>query len=416
MVALRWVRWLAIGAIGSGCSIPDPPLLLTDASDDASVTRERDVNVVPPPDSMYTAEEASVVDRSDARGERDVVDASSEALAQSSQADSFIDERLDGPGDAGADVASDQAETNTADGSAACTADGAGALRLTSGEYHSCALDVGGVRCWGFNQDGELGDGSSNNSRPLPTSPAIPGVTVRAVVSGGYHVCVLSTLGGVRCWGLNTFGQLGVGSSTDIPLLATPPATDVFTNAKAISAGAHHTCVLTNAGGVRCWGNNSSGQLGDGTTTDRSTPPANDIAIGVPVLAVVASAYNTCVLTTAGGVRCWGDAEFGLLGDGTFSDRSSPPTSDIALGARVVALGVGSAHICALTDAHGVRCWGANDRGELGDGTNTDRATPPATDVLVGEPVQAVSVGDYHTCVLTMTGNVWCWGDNSNFQ
>jgi len=127
-----------------------------------------------------------------------------------------------------------------------------------------------------------------------PNSPR-----VGALASGGYHTCVLTQAGGVRCWGRNDYGQLGDGTHAD---RATPPAADVLADVQMVSAGLHHTCALMNSGKVRCWGRNDYGQLGDGTQENRATPPAADVLTDGK--SVAAGGQHTCVLTQAGGVRC----------------------------------------------------------------------------------------------------------------
>jgi len=280
--------------------------------------------------------------------------------------------------------------------------------QLASGSSHTCALTGdGAVRCWGADESGQLGDGKVLAVWRAPAIDTLTGVA--AIAAGSRHTCAVTTSGGVRCWGANNAGQLGDGTATSRPA---PPASDVLTGVKALAAGANHTCALTTAGGVRCWGSNDAGQLGDGTTMDRSTPPAADILGGVG--AIAAGGSVTCALMQqTGGVRCWGANTFGQLGDGTTVDRASPPSTDAIAG--VASLSVASGHTCVVTTGGGIRCWGHNGEGELGDGTwGIDTITPPAADVL--SAARAVAAGPTFTCALTAAGGVRCWGYNSDGQ
>jgi len=182
------------------------------------------------------------------------------------------------------------------------------------------------------------------------------------------------TGGGVRCWGGNVIGQLGDGSKTD---RTTPPAADVIADVQAIAAGDKHTCVVTTAGGVRCWGHNLNAEVGNGTYLEQLSPPTADVLPGVQ--AVAAGLNFTCALTTGGGVRCWGYNSDGQIGDETETavDRWAPAQTDVLGG--VQAIGVGFAHTCALMTGGGVRCWGSDVQGQLGDGLAPQQATIPPT-------------------------------------
>jgi alpha-tubulin suppressor-like RCC1 family protein len=322
--------------------------------------------------------------------------------------------------------------------------------RLSAAPDHTCALSTGGgVKCWGLNEHGQLGDGTSNNS---PTPVDVIGLTSGiAEVSAGYsETCSLSTGGGVKCWGYNADGQLGdgttndsttpvdvVGLSSGIAALSTGPGGQGAAHAcavttggdvmcwggnygstpvlvaspfAAVSAGQTHTCALTTGHGVKCWGSNNNGQLGDGTTTD-STSPVDVSGLSSGVAAISAGYQYTCALTIDGGAKCWGFNGQGRLGDGTTTD-SSVPVDVSGLSSGVTAISASEYHTCALTTAGGVKCWGYNNFGMLGDGTTSTSSTPVDVSGLTSG-VEAMSAGGEHTCAITTDRIVRCWGHNN---
>jgi alpha-tubulin suppressor-like RCC1 family protein len=188
---------------------------------------------------------------------------------------------------------------------------------------------------------------------------------VTALAAGGYHTCALLAGGGVKCWGANGTGQLGDGSTTQHN---TPEdVKDLESGVVGLTAGALHTCAALAGGGAKCWGYNLYGQLGDGTITDSLTPvPVSGLTTGVAALG--AGGNHTCALLAGGGVKCWGFNEDGQLGDGATTDSSTPvDVSGLTNGAASVT--AGGRHTCAGLEAAGVKCWGNNDYGQVGDGT-----------------------------------------------
>jgi alpha-tubulin suppressor-like RCC1 family protein len=288
-----------------------------------------------------------------------------------------------------------------------------GAAAVTVGDAHACALTAaGGIVCWGMNFDGQLGDGTTtDNFTPVRVSGLSGGMA--AVKAGKWHTCALTAAGGVMCWGLNHRGLCGDGTTMD---RRTPvDVVGLSGGVAALAAGRQHACALMENGGIKCWGDNRNGQLGDGTTTDRHVPV--DVK-GSPdgYVAVVAGDYHTCALTREGGVECWGDDAFGQLGhgEGCGSFRKEPVgVSGLASGVSGLALGVN--HTCALTDAGEVKCWGRNYSGQLGNGKSTGIEDGVCTPVdVVGLPggVTALAAGWGHTCAVMQNGGIMCWGLN----
>lgn len=287
-----------------------------------------------------------------------------------------------------------------------------GVRTVRAGMVHTCAVtEAGGVRCWGFGGNGRLGGGTETDSAVPPSADVLTGV--QDVSLGRTHTCALMNGGGVRCWGGNERGQLGDGTTTD---RMTPPTSDVLTGAIAVAAGGIHTCALMKSGGVRCWGGNTFGQLGDGTMDDMNdtvVPPDVDVISNVKMLAT--GDVHSCVVLNTGGIRCWGHNINGEVGIGNYDPVPSPSANDILPNASGVA--AGHLFTCGVTQAGGVRCWGYNGRGQLGDATDleVDRLQPADTDVLAG--VETITVGISHTCALMkQSRGLRCWGHNGSGQ
>jgi alpha-tubulin suppressor-like RCC1 family protein len=259
------------------------------------------------------------------------------------------------------------------------------------------------VKCWGDNYYGQLGNGTTTDSL---TPRDVTGLTtgVRAVEAGDYHTCAVTTAGGVKCWGLNLHGQLGNGTTTGS--LTPVDVTGLTTGVSAVVATFYSTCAVTIAGGVKCWGLNNYGQLGNGTTTSSSTPV--DVTGLNGVSAVSADGWHACAVASGGGVKCWGYNNYGQLGNGT-TTNSLTPVAVTGLASGVSAVAAGRGHTCALTSGGGVKCWGDNFSGQLGNGTTTSSSTPvDVTGLTTG--VSAVSAGYEYTCAVASGGGVKCWG------
>jgi alpha-tubulin suppressor-like RCC1 family protein len=302
-----------------------------------------------------------------------------------------------------------------------------GVQSMAVGSDHVCVItENGGVRCWGKNEYGQLGDGTNDNPgllRSYKGWPPVPNLVDVAGLSGGVqglfagysHTCVWLEVGTVKCWGKNDRGQLG--NSTTIDSNVPVDAVGLQSGITMVAGGENHTCALTAEGKGKCWGSNSSGQLGVGTILMRREP-VEVPGLGNGVKSVSSSREffgvdHTCAVTVGGGVKCWGANEYGQLGDGTITQRGSP-VDVIGLSAGVQVVASGSYHTCALTDEGDVKCWGAmyGDEPTVGGSYGTE---PIEIDGLDGEVI-AIAAGDDHTCALTETGGVQCWGFNYDGQ
>jgi alpha-tubulin suppressor-like RCC1 family protein len=282
---------------------------------------------------------------------------------------------------------------------------------LAAGDDFSCAVtDSGAALCWGSNSEGQLGDGTQEDR--LTSTPVNGlGVSVAEVSAGWKNACTLTDLGGVKCWGLNSAGQLGNGTMTS-PQLTPTDVVGLSSGVQAVSAGLFHTCALTDAGGVKCWGDNGSGELGDGTLINRSSP-VDVVGLTSGVIAIAAGGAITCAITDTGALKCWGDNATGGVGDGTTVDRAVP-TDVVGLSSGVATISAGStfpfgSRTCAVTETGAAKCWGTNNQGQLGDGTLIDRTTP--VDVVgLSTGVARITTGSSQTCALTTSGGAKCWG------
>lgn len=282
---------------------------------------------------------------------------------------------------------------------------------ITAGYFHTCGLTPPGLAyCWGGNTWGTLGDGTSTPSdRPVAV---VGGHRFEAIDSGGGHTCGVTSSGQIFCWGLNDEGQVGYDFAQlaiDEPRLL--PGSQTW---QAVSAGHAHSCGLTVTGAAWCWGDNLTGQLGSGDTFQKSFEPVR-VAASMPFESVLAGYYQSCGLTEDGRMYCWGRNDAGQIGDGSTSHRFTPVPVAGDLVFRTLA--VGDAFVCGVTDGDATFCWGSNRNGEIGDPDRLPATTPvevqgaPVFTSLYGAGgAWTVGTARAYACGLTAVGEAWCWG------
>ena len=290
-----------------------------------------------------------------------------------------------------------------------------GVTAITAGAAHTCALLVtGAVKCWGVNGSGQVGDADAGVNKDEPVSVVGLG-TDSAVLAisagGGHHTCALLSTGAVKCWGYNPYGQ--VGDRTSVDRDEPVNVSGLGLGVRAVSAGGYHTCALFETGAVKCWGYNPTGQLGDNSATNRDEP-VDVNGLGAGVAAIRGGLDHTCALTETGAAKCWGANAFGQVGDNSTTNRNEP-VGVSGLDSGVAGLSGGVLHTCALLLTGEVKCWGDNQFGQLGDNSHQGRLTPASVSALPG-PAAMVSAGGVHTCALLVTGTVNCWGNNGAGQ
>ena len=332
---------------------------------------------------------------------------------------------------------------------------------IAAGEDHTCAIESdGSVRCWGEGDNGRLGNGATaNKNTPTATSSLGSGRTAIDITAGGDHTCAVLDDGSVACWGLNNYGQLGDGTTTN---RNTPTQTlSLGRPAVAVEAGMHVTCALLDNGSVSCWGRNHAGQLGRGYTNSTNdlhqrTPGltlpmpgghpvvALDIShymvCGVlsngsiacwsqygggntpslktffdasnPAIDIATGRYSGCALMENGSVTCWGT---GWLGTGGSSQSANPGViwPNLGSGRTAVEVEIGRKHRCALLDDDSVKCWGDDQYGQMGNGAGQTNRTPSSITLSSNLGLHSMSSGHWHTCIATKTNEIYCWGDGA---
>lgn len=328
------------------------------------------------------------------------------------------------------------------------------------GALHACALLTNGtVKCWGQNQFGQIGLGSTTPNQTSPGNPVAlrTGDVAAGITAAGYHTCALLTTGVAECWGRNDTGQLGIDgvgnvglSSTtvgdnfkrvklDLDPTVTPPTPAPI---QALAAGLNHTCALLDGGSIKCWGAEGLGAVGGSASGGNWVvgDAANEMATLVPVqlgvglspVSISAGMYGACALLSDGSEKCWGKNDLGQLGLGDTTNRGIGPSTmgdalpAIKLGVNRAALSIasGDSFSCAIVENGPVKCWGKNLSGQLGLGDTVSRGRSPSdlgdlenvVRLGTGRSARMIAAGQSHVCALLDNGLVKCWGDNASGQ
>ena len=313
-----------------------------------------------------------------------------------------------------------------------------GIVQVSAGGKHSCALsEEGGVLCWGKAANGVLGNDCGSSCTDKNHAVAVvdgdgsadPLTGIIQISTGNLHTCALTDGGEILCWGEGSYGRLGNHgiASKDHPVSALnlDDSSTPLSGIAQISAGDSHTCALTVDGNVKCWGSGGNGRLGDDASSirqravfvvdgDNSSTPLSGI------VQVSAGGKHTCAVTKEGKVKCWGNGSDGRLGNDDTSEKDHPV--DVVDGngsstplANIAQISLGGSHTCALTSTGGVKCWGYGTVGSLGKDHPVDMVAESGSPFTLSGIVQ-IDTGNYHTCGLTTTSELRCWGSGGDGQ
>jgi alpha-tubulin suppressor-like RCC1 family protein len=284
---------------------------------------------------------------------------------------------------------------------------------ISAGFGHTCAIESGSVRCWGDNRFGQLGDGTTHYALQ-PTAVDSLQHKAASVTVGARHSCALLMDGSVKCWGDNSYGQLGVEGVAGVPMKNSKiplPVLGLTQGVIAISAGNFHTCAIRE-GSVLCWGDNSRGQLGN-ILKGKTAIPVQVQGLMQNGLEVIAGAFHTCALVQSQ-VKCWGANQAGQLGNGLRVDTDYPVDVQ-GIDEAVLDIYARSDQSCALLASGKAKCWGYNSFGQLGNGGTENQLNP--VEVKLDREIKELSMGTSHTCArLDSSPEVMCWGSNHSGQ
>jgi alpha-tubulin suppressor-like RCC1 family protein len=275
---------------------------------------------------------------------------------------------------------------------------------ISVGLYHICGIAFGGdAYCMGLNNYGQLGRGTKDETFS-PVGRVQGGIMFTSISAGAFHTCGLTSSGSASCWGAGEEGRLGNDSGKDSSVLVPVSGGLTF---RMISAGYRNTCGVTTNGAAYCWG----GIGGTGAPRGGADPPNAFAPAAVPgnlVFNQISAGYFfICGVTTSGVGYCWGNNEAGQLGNGSDRDSDTPVPVSGGLKFKSLSAAVGG-HACGVATSGAAYCWGLNDSGQLGNGTRKGSRVP--VPVLGGLTFVSISAGHFHTCGVTTDGELYCWG------
>jgi hypothetical protein len=275
---------------------------------------------------------------------------------------------------------------------------------VSVGEAHQCAIrGTGLLYCWGSDDHGQVGNGSSG----APSAPSRIGTNTswKSVSAGGSHTCGIVGVGALVCWGSDANGQLGNGASATNDA-SYPIRVGASNGWRSVDAGSEHTCGLSSAGGLYCWGSDASGQVGNGSAASDPVPSPTKISPAA-WRSVSAGGSHTCAIIGGGLLGCWGSDASGQLGNGVAGSQSVPRQVTTASSWKRVSLGAN--HSCAYLGTGTLYCWGSNDARQSVDSSSATSFTTPQR--LVGTDTwRLLDAGARHTCGTPATGRIYCWG------
>jgi len=300
-------------------------------------------------------------------------------------------------------------------------------LQIANGKNHSCAISSDNLAyCWGRSNNGQLGNNPTAESHvpvAVDTSGVLNGKTIKSISTGYYSTCAIASDDQAYCWGYNTTGQLGDNSTTrrDTPVAVDTSGVLNGKTVKAISVGDSHTCAIASDDQVYCWGSNNNGRLGDNSTTQSLVPVAVDNSgalSGKTVKSISLGFDNTCAIASDDQAYCWGLNDVGQLGDNSTTERLVPTAVDasgVLSGKTIKAISARSSFTCAIASDDQAYCWGSGTLGRLGNNSTSDSLVPVAvytSGVLSGKTVKAISVGYDYACAIASDDQSYCWGEN----